>query len=465
MRNFTRKGFLLGVLFLAAHCTYAQPKAELIKLVCADGARVQKVSDNGQWLVGSYVDDAGNGVNAHLWDIRGEEVIDHLLSEEGEKCNALDVTDDGSIVVGSYDLMPAYYKNNEWIELPLPEGVLDGPLTGEVRSVTPDGKTMVGLVWGKKQSTSCACIWIDDELIIPELPERDITDDPVWLAKMNTIDDVSADGSIMLGFLNYNVLPGRTGFIYRNNTCEIIAKEELIYEDEYGILYKFLDQSCISPNGKYIAGIMHDIIPTGEYNPNEFDTSYIYDVENEKLNNLGEASSETGIFFMDNQGVGYAASPINFPIRTACIYLNEEYKDLNKIINDYFNLDILGETGFEQTGTITASADGKVIAGMATMGGYNYIVKLPCNLADYEKYAASVSSTALVKAEVNADGYVLNLIGEVANMIITDLSGKTVKQIQNPAATVNVPELPAGVYAVTLITPQGNQTISKVCIK
>lgn len=72
---------------------------------------------------------------------------------------------------------------------------------------------------------------------------------------------------------------------------------------------------------------------------------------------------------------------------------------------------------------------------------------------------------AETSAKVWAAGRTLHVAGEAESMVITDLSGKIVKRVALTSSEVNVADLAAGIYVVTLTTADQNRAVAKVCLK
>ena len=97
------------------------------------------MSNNGQW---GLIYGSEECVNSPMIVNLKTKAVTPLQSEDETKtigvCTAKDVTDDGNIVVGSYKGHPAYLNRStgKWTELVAK--------SGELLSVTPDGKYAVG---------------------------------------------------------------------------------------------------------------------------------------------------------------------------------------------------------------------------------------------------------------------------------------------------------------------------------
>ncbi len=160
--------------------------------------------------------------------------------------------------------------------------------------------------------TNCyACVWENGELIDVNHAEVDRLGEN---ATFNEINEISADGSTILGCLNYAVLPNRTAFIIKDGEYREFG--DWVYDPEQGgNEYNFYDVLSLSPNGKWITG---DIYYVAEEWVNEYFCPFRYDVENDVVE-LFTNDSEVASFAADDNGNLSGATPLSFPIRSARI--------------------------------------------------------------------------------------------------------------------------------------------------
>lgn len=237
--------FVLVVSLLFSVSTLFAQKATLVALPSTDGSVMRKVSSNGKWAVGYITEDA-IPVKATLWDLTTYE---SLSLAKGIIAGATDVSDDGTIVVGSLNDRPAYWTDGVWTELPIPEGIAKG----RVHSVTPDGTKMVGRALTASLASSAACYWENGELVAVDLPAEDHWGEPAYDNELIAISD---DGNTILGCLNYFYLPERTAFVQVNGVNTIFG-QEWYDPDQGGDEYNFFDVLSMSRNGKWITGDMY----------------------------------------------------------------------------------------------------------------------------------------------------------------------------------------------------------------
>lgn len=469
MKHFAKRS-MLGAVLLACSVwsVNAQSEGEVKVFISDYQSRVLGLSDNGRFAVGSAVEDS-RAVYPFIWNIEDNTQIYLRQSPDSEELckygDAKDVTDDGKIIVGEFDNLPALYyvETGEWKTLPLPS---DEYVTGWGQKITPDGVYVIGIALKQGGQTGAPCLWKNGELVDITLPDTDLYGGKVTLA---CFDDITSDGATLVGRLSYNAFPfASSGFIYDVATQEFsFIAEDVMKTLDPGdnMLDNHLEDMVITPNGKKIAGIFYESVYTGD--PDEYDfwavseyyTSFEYDVASETFKSYGEMLQEVPVFAVDNNGVMYGATPLNFPIRSAMVIENGEKIALEDYVAEKFNIqDLLGQTGFENTGTITGvSADGNVIVSMATMGGYNYAV-------------VGNKGTGIQHSDVSAglDAYavdgVLKLKGEVAVLKVVDMLGRTVLEQNNPGSSVELCGN-EGVYLVQLFDVSGHSVVKKIAVR
>lgn len=467
-----KKNFI-SILLLASITmpVFAQEKGVVKTFVSDKLSRLLGLSDNGYYAVGSAVDENGQATCPFIWDVRNDTQT-YLPENGGEGIAALasawDVSDDGKKVVGSYKGLPAVFnvETNEWVMLPLPS---DKYVSGTCHKITADGKYIIGLALTEGDGTSVPCLWENEKLIEVTLPETNLYGGN---SVMNRFDAISGDGSVITGRMSYVMTPeASSAFIYKPATKEFeyIAPEVMTEKDSGGFtLDNHIEDNVISPNGKFVSGIFHGADYTGDpdnydfFAVSEFFTCFSYSLDDKKFTNFYDVNSgfeELGISAVDDNGVSYAFSPINYPIRMAYVIKDEQRIPLETFVADNFNIDdLLGETGFSQTGTIMGvSSDGSVIGAMADMAGSNYVIAKSGVLTGIE-------NTKVSDMNVSAYGNTLYLKGDVASVNIIDVSGRVIADITSPSECISVNN-GNGLYIVTMMDANGNKKVEKVVLK
>ncbi len=442
-----KKSFLLAALialFVSGSFRLSAQSATLVPVIADDNAVMLKVSDNGLWAVGYYNSD-GNEIGGTLWNLSTYEATQ--LSTGSNICSAHDLTDDGSLVVGSFQEKPAYWQNGVWTILPMPAG----GVIGQVVSVTPDGSKMGGRVWNASMTISHACIWENNELVDLNIP---LVDHMGENANFNEIVGISADGNTILGCLNYNVLPNRTAFILKNGNF-IMFGAQYYDPNQGGDEYNFFDVLSMSPDGKYVTGDMYYV---AEIWVNEYYCPFRYDVENDVVL-LYANDEEMASFAVDNAGTLYGASPLNYPLRSPYFVKDGQWVSFEQEIVNTYGIDIFEQTAYDGLGSIfSVSADGKTIVGTNGVAKNNWVFKIG-SITGLENKQAASPMKAFVK------GNKLILSGEVKDYSLYDLQGKRMMgSIVNGVALFDVSHLPEGIYVVRMSDSANNSHSSKVRI-
>lgn len=309
------------------------------------------------------------------------------------------------MAVGSIDDKPAYWEDGTWYELPLP--VANG--IGGVYSVAPNGSKMLGRVFAPDWSTGYACVWENGELVDVNHADVDRLGDAAYFNEMNAI---SADGSVLLGCLNYIVLPNRTAFLMLNDEYFMFGAEH--YDPlSGGDEWDFYDVLSMSPNGKWVTG---DIYWVEEVWTNEYFCPFRYDVENDVME-LFLDDVEVASFAADDLGNLYGATPLNYPIRNALILKDGQWLSLDQEILTEYGLNVYQETGYDQLGNLfSVSADGKTMVGTRGSRKYNWVLKLDVAIGTSD----AISQAKPMKAMVKGSSRML-LSGQVSSVTVCDI--------------------------------------------
>lgn len=166
--NITRKLTLALALAVTTMGAMAQNQPTILVPDYEGAAVIQGLSNNGNYGVASMSpDEAGFSytIGAVLYDLTGNRPVATDLTQRHSAAGASDVTNDGKLVVGSIDNLPAVCRNVNgtwtWETLPVPDRTIEvevenfetGTVSfqkfklngGNVNAVTPDGKYGVGL--------------------------------------------------------------------------------------------------------------------------------------------------------------------------------------------------------------------------------------------------------------------------------------------------------------------------------
>ena len=498
---------------------YAQKAAEPVfyKHSFSDAAILYGLSNNGKWALAK----AGNSDAASspkLIEVETGKIIE-VLSEEfaGTACDITDVTDDGEIVVGSIAGRPAYWRktpltegdfaDQEWILLDVKEN-WNG---GYVNAVTPDGKYGVGVCTGfygthedsdvpeSYEFDIAPCLWdLSTGKIIetPNLPTRDM----IHLDQhQNEFCGISPDGRYILGRMDFSYVmpPALFTYVYDRETeeYEAIGFEDNPIDDwkpkAEGLL--FTNFPAMSPNGEWVTGHAYMIKPVaGSDFPSEYTVAFRYNVKTKEFNVYdGEEDADVMGVSVDDNGVVYASSPVNNPLRTLFVRYDGYWIDFAQICKQSYGFDFFEKTKYDYTGTpIFINNDGSRIVSMVDPNGESYIadfgeplvnrcadVDLLGNYTAVPESGVSFSKMRTVKLTFDRDIKVLgaktsvmlkNSKGEIVRNSISFELDATNKKVLNIAfRTTNLEagekytvEIPAGSFALNADETKVNKLIT-----
>lgn len=370
----------------------------------SDGSVFYNMSDNGKWAVAYGVSDATSTYSyPKLVDLT-QHTVTELLSENeinaGIECYVNDVTDDGTIIAGCYDGQPAYYNTTtkKWTPLTLQSGNAGG----RVEAITPDGKYAVG-VCTNGGFDEVGTMWdVENNALVTleNLPHCDLSS---GYQDMVRLTGISADGRYIVGCVSYSYPADVLYFLYDR---EQKAWDALAF-DFSTLSLKFtprdesvrtLDGICISPNGKWVAGVVYSVDDTR--NP------FRYNIETKVFENFNSPEdTDKGCVTIDNEGTIYAATPAVNPSRSLYIKNGKYWYGLDEILKQNYDIDYYAQTGYQMTGlAVSISSDCKSMVGMAYITHENYQVSLPITFAEacknvnlLDNYNVSVRSGATIQ--------------------------------------------------------------------
>lgn len=339
------------------------------------------LSDNGLWATVGGTDTENTTIYAYpyLCNTQTGELI-QLWDGDNVKGIANDVTNDGKIVVGVYNNGPAYYDVNQkkWIQL-------DGQ--GTPTCVTPDGKRIAGYYMGgddgggQGQSNEYPVVWDleDGKYVYHEVsgknglyaetfPNRDKKGN---LTQMFRIENMSADGKILAGAINFVYVNDACYYVFNTETGETKYVDNLCFDSPSG---GHIDESNMSNNGAYMTG--HAWVIEGD----EYTSAYRMDITNgtaELYNNFIDEQDRGGQA-VSNTGTVFASSPAVNAMRYVYIKHGKLWLGLDEIMSGRYGINIYDKINQETTGyAVDVSDDEKVLLGMSAPTGTGYIIRLP----------------------------------------------------------------------------------------
>lgn len=359
-------------------------EAQLTTVSFPKAAAFTSLSDNGLWATAAGVNDDDPSKYAYPYLINVETGALTELWVEADlmmSLEATDVTNDGKIIVGTYDSKPAYYDMNQgkWI-------TLQSENPGKATSVTPDGKYISGwsdswgfsgyeyvetpLLWEKQSDGTYRAVDVYAEL--PNFPKK---------TKLGTntqqvrIDNVSPDGNILSGIINFVTPATVCCYVYNKTTQECKYVDNALGDVP---AETFVDESTMSNNGKYLTGIVQvdggSYISSYLYNTGD-NSCTLFNTESEEQDRAGSAVSNTGIVF--------ACSPAVNPVRSAYVRVGNLWYGIDEILSGRYDINFYERTGYGYTGTIQdVSDDEKTMIGMSETKTMGYIIRLPETISE-----------------------------------------------------------------------------------
>lgn len=372
-------------------------EAQLTTVSFPKAAAFTSLSDNGLWATAAGVNDDDQSKYAYPYLINVETgALTELwvAADLMKSLEASDVTNDGKIIVGTYDSKPAYYDMNQgkWV-------TLQSENPGKATSVTPDGKYIGGwsdsgnfsgdpyvetpLLWEKQSDGTYRAIDVYAEL--PNFPKK---------TKLGTntqqvrIDNISPDGNIIAGIINF-VTPATVCYYVYNKTTQECKYVDNALGDVPA--ETFVDESTMSNNGKYLTGIVQvaggSYLSSYLYNTSD-NSCVLYNTESDEQDRAGGAVSNTGVVF--------ACSPAVYPVRSAYVRVGNLWYGIDEILSGRYGINFYERTGYDITGDIQGvSDDEKTMIGMSETKTKGYIIRLPETISEAASSVNPLSTYAV----------------------------------------------------------------------
>lgn len=465
-----------------------KPKGVFMNLYAEDMAQPNAISENGKWAVGSSFwsgnENQVGTINASKWNLETGERI--YLVEENEFSDALCITNDGTLIGGSYLGQPAYNLNGEWHVLPMPRGYTDG--SGDVVALTivNNDTIMIGNIFAGMESGKIIR-WknskIDNEFEYRQHTRWKEISDMEILAEMEKVRGMSTDAERYLISLDHNLMPTAMGgnmpttYVQigsdKNYDVTIIDREFDIYD-----LVSFVEEATMSFNGKHVCGRIHAVPRDGYEAPEAPSISFTYDVDKDEFVHYGdikETGRYAGASCIDNNGHAYFKSiDGNTPLGKPYIYQNNEFIELEKILLKYEGIteaqidaiitDEVEGSDEDDLGIVWAvSADGKTLIGAGgALKGHIWCAKLECSPYDVDAYTNVENVTYDNIAAYYANGIIT--LSSNADMIeVYSITGAKVMSqvVENNSIKAN---LRNGIYVVKIYNGNDIAT-SKIIVK
>lgn len=404
------------------------------------GTHICQLSNNGNYGISQSGSETDEGelldCGGEVWDIKTMTSKAVSLPESGVAA-INDITDDGNLIVGSCDGMPATYSvtQGKWTTLPLPGGTNGGVLL----AVTPDGSRAVGLAYvGDEWHTKPAAYDLTTGKLqtLKNLPSVDMDHQE---AEINRFCAISPDGRYIVGRLSEHILlpVSMCAYVYDTQTDKVsyigfTPNSSRPWTPDYKYTH-FIDHVHMSANGKYLTGAAY-IIHEDDANAygNEYYAAFTYDVATGKIEVFdGPYDADIAGFGITDSGNVLASVPAVNPYASMAVRSGEYFYRLDEIYPDFYS-----RTGLSNTGKPVAnSADGRVVS-MLTSTTDSYIMVLDqdwnqlCSdvnlLADYTVSplpGAYISSLSEISLRFTRN---IELAGAAQRIVLKDSTGKTI---------------------------------------
>lgn len=360
-------------------------EAQLTTVNFPKAAAFTSLSDNGLWATAAGVNDDDQSKYAYPYLINVETgALTELWVESDlmKSVEATDVTNDGKIIVGSYDSKPAYYDMNlgKWV-------TLSSENPGKATNITPDGKYIGGwsnnggfgreygyfespLLWEKQTDGTYRAVDVYAEF--PNFPKK---------TKLGTntqqvrIDNVSPDGNIISGIIDFTTPITVCYYVYNKTTHECKYVDNALGDVP---AETSVDESTMSNNGKYLTGIV--LVAGGSYI-----SSYLYNTSDNScvLYNTESEEQDRAGFAVSNTGVVFACSPAVNPVRYAYVRVGNLWYGIDEILLGRYDINFYERTGYDFTGVIQdVSDDEMTMIGMSETMTKGYIIRLPETISE-----------------------------------------------------------------------------------
>lgn len=364
------KKLLLSVALIAP-TTFINAANPVVKTL-PSGTVIGKISDNGLWGVSVQDVETESGefysAGGSLWNLATMTATPVSPGASG-RAGLSDVTNDGTLIVGSFNDKPAYWSasTGEWTTLPLPEDAF----AGQLLSVTPDGTRAVGLANLQTEWDAIPVAYdltSNSLLSLSNLPTKDMNHED---SELSIFYEISADGRYILGRLSQQILMpiSMCSYVYdtQTNTYDFIGftpNDRRPWTPAYSNCL-FIDQVEMSPSGNYVTGmayIGHEV--EGSDFLEEYNTAFKYDVATKAFEVYdGPYDSDVAGFCITDAGLPFVSMPAVNPYADCGIRYGNYYYTLSEVMTHAYGLDWEAMTGETNTGRpIAISGDGKVLS-------------------------------------------------------------------------------------------------------
>lgn len=381
---------LCAVPLLAQQAT--PPAYQLFRYDSNDGGIFWNLTDNGEWGIIQLGSVSGGGTaTPKLYNTATQEAFE--VRYQNKVISISDVTDDGNIVVGSYQGVPVAYNRATDVLTRFP--LRANWAWGELSCVTPDGKWAVGMYNGYTAgfdpdsdlsgdyyfSPLMVNVETGDTLALPGLPKLDMAHLDQHAMTFNAI---SPDGRYVMGQMDWYIMQPISGFTFIYDTHEhtytVIGFDESDTEPwqaQFPYMHH-IESAVMSPNGRYIGGMAYMAKPqaNSDFFMNEYGCPFRYDIQTGELQVFDDGDSNNmSVGAITDDGTIFGNPDTGSPLRNFRVF----YRDLfwisfSQICQQVYGFNFLERTGYEYTGTILGTThDGQRFATFVDPLGESYM--------------------------------------------------------------------------------------------
>lgn len=367
------------------------------------GGSLDRLSDNGHWAVGNGKSQLKDGYYSfpRLYDVKKNE-LKYLFTPDQETkvavMTANDVTDDGSIIVGSFDDKPAVWRasTQTWEQVEN-KHKYDA---GAIERVTPDGHFAIGTVRLGDGMFASMRVWdLSGSSVVDITPDNlpkpigpnltPTTGELDNMVQQLYAGDISDDGRFFSGMVNFSYPEDCWTFIYDMAANEWFGVGMKVTENgEQYVFERTADDVLYLNTGDFI-GDTHKIC--GElYSLDDNSGVFMLDCESKEITVNADGAGYTGAV-ADPLGTIYASKSFEGPMRDWYFKTGNYWYDFAVVIEQLWDIDWeqqYSQDGIGLTGTFTnVSDDGLTLAASDySASPYNtYLISLPAPLPEIVK--------------------------------------------------------------------------------
>lgn len=368
--------------FVATMSASADNRPTVHRIETTDAAVGVNMSNNGKWVVANPSSSVGDDPTvAHLFNVDSDSYESLGLSV------ANDVTDDGSLIVGSYNGRPAYWTRSDqkWHTIPVPAGWA----VGKFNAVTPDGRYAVGTYSDESLYYEGGVLWDlkqNKEIRLTNLPKKNMLGTNSGEMRYT---DISADGRYVLITMDFAYLePAELcSFVYdvqtqTYRTIGFTPNDNGPWEPLHPGTY-FIDMPVMSPSGEWVTGTAYMVLDDDPMNPTQYNAVFRLNVLTGDYEVFDDGDGEYYAFAIDDEGTVYGSSPTSSPLREWAVRYGKNWVPANLIAEQRYGEDFTTLAHYERTGSATAiSSDGRRILAITDPLGESAVIDFVDPLRD-----------------------------------------------------------------------------------